>query len=502
MGVAAPMRRIPFFLLLFTVLWGCAGTQPETDIGVEPQLSEELAHASEAMRQQTLSGRELSRYLLEHTVTLRANDAQGREIGLGSGFFLPGDRVVTNAHVIAGAAWIDVESVTGELLGTAAYAVGLDIDADLAVLRITGAGRVGLVLAAEPPAVGDDVLVAGAPLGLEGSVSRGIVSAYRDKRGQRMMQITAPISSGSSGGPVVNEAGELVGVVTEMIPAGQNLNFAVPVDALRELAIAADGRHIFPPADTFPEDDRIDAAELVNVLLAFAMAPLLEQGQTISGRLDRDSVHLEGSPIAVYRLEGQANSTIQIDVMSSEIDMMAELLSEDIFTDGADVWSVSDDDGGQGTDARILTVLPRTGSYYLVVQSYDDSYGRFRISSQEPPRSGVRRGDRWQLVDITSDNTHLYIDTETTQRQFGNATTWIRIEPPHPASSEHGAYDTALICYEYDCRGSRHRVRTFSYYYEGSPLHTVEVPGFLAIWESVIPGTVAETIMREACRPQ
>jgi hypothetical protein len=128
--------------------------------------------------------------------------------------------------------------------------------------------------------VGDDVVVAGAPLGFEGSVSRGIVSAYREKRGQRMMQITAPISSGSSGGPVVNEAGELVGVVTEMIPAGQNLNFAVPVNTLRELALSQSITVLFfLRLVPFPEDDRIDAAELVNVILAFAMAPLLEQGQ-------------------------------------------------------------------------------------------------------------------------------------------------------------------------------------------------------------------------------
>jgi len=84
--------------------------------------------------------------------------------------------------------------------------------------------------------VGDTVLVAGNPKGLEATFSRGIVSAIRSN--PDLIQIDAPISAGSSGGPVVNESGEVIGVATSSLTQGQNLNFAAPLlknFAFREL---------------------------------------------------------------------------------------------------------------------------------------------------------------------------------------------------------------------------------------------------------------------------
>jgi len=81
-------------------------------------------------------------------------------------------------------------------------------------------------------AVGDPVFVVGNPEGLEGTFSQGVVSALR---GETYIQITAPISAGSSGGPVLNNKGEVIGVAVGAITEGQNLNFAIPVARVANL---------------------------------------------------------------------------------------------------------------------------------------------------------------------------------------------------------------------------------------------------------------------------
>jgi tetratricopeptide (TPR) repeat protein len=75
---------------------------------------------------------------------------------------------------------------------------------------------------------GQKIYVIGSPLGLPATISEGIISGLRDFNGHHLIQITAPISSGSSGGPVLNDKGELVGVAVAQFKDGQNLNFAIP----------------------------------------------------------------------------------------------------------------------------------------------------------------------------------------------------------------------------------------------------------------------------------
>ncbi|MEE4248962.1 MAG: trypsin-like peptidase domain-containing protein, partial [Alcanivoracaceae bacterium] len=191
--------------------------------------------------------------------TLKSFDAEGEQIGLGSGFAIPGNRLVTNAHVVADAAWIEILDQQGRMVSTAPYATLLDLDSDLAVLPLPGEGFAVIGLADDAASTGDDVWAFGAPLGLEGTVSRGIVSARRDRDGKSFLQITAPISQGSSGGPVVNDSGEIVGVVVAMMSEGQNLNFAVDVSELRQLLSVPAARLRFPSSQSLVrQDDELD----------------------------------------------------------------------------------------------------------------------------------------------------------------------------------------------------------------------------------------------------
>ena len=79
---------------------------------------------------------------------------------------------------------------------------------------------------------GQRVLVIGNPDGLEGTVSDGIISAFRS--GRSMIQITAPISPGSSGSPVLDETGQVIGMATLVSKEGQNLNFAISAEAIKD----------------------------------------------------------------------------------------------------------------------------------------------------------------------------------------------------------------------------------------------------------------------------
>lgn len=85
------------------------------------------------------------------------------------------------------------------------------------------------------PRVGDKIYVIGSPQGLTNTLSEGLISGFRKTKDGEWIQITAPISSGSSGGPVLNTAGEVIGVTTAFLSEGQNLNFAVPVSQVHRL---------------------------------------------------------------------------------------------------------------------------------------------------------------------------------------------------------------------------------------------------------------------------
>lgn len=182
-------------------------------------------------------------------VVIRTYDDAGEQVALGSGFIVAGGRVVTNAHVVAGASRAEVVGSDGQLLLTTTFAEALSTEVDLAVLaRLPGRTR-GLPLARGVPALGEHVVVIGAPEGLTYSVTDGIVSGERAIRSGKWLQISAPISAGSSGGPVLNLRGEVVGVSVASLEEGQNLNFAIPAADIRAVINSPAGRIPFPTGE-------------------------------------------------------------------------------------------------------------------------------------------------------------------------------------------------------------------------------------------------------------
>src|SRR5262249_32778470 len=118
--------------------------------------------------------------------------------------------------------------------------LAVDAEGDIALLKIDAPPTQikPLPLDKTSPQEGESIVVIGNPLGLEGSVTNGIVSAVRDiPTFGRIIQITAPISAGSSGSPVVNMQGQVIGIATLQITGGQSVNFAIPSERISQLQI-------------------------------------------------------------------------------------------------------------------------------------------------------------------------------------------------------------------------------------------------------------------------
>ncbi|HSE24896.1 MAG TPA: trypsin-like peptidase domain-containing protein [Pyrinomonadaceae bacterium] len=191
-----------------------------------------LAHAQETLP-------ELVKRVKPVVVAIATYDASGEPLMTGSGFFVEPGQVITNLHVIRGAARAEIKTLDGKgKIYQVAGVMALDDDGDLAQLRIDMPLERAKKseLAATLPDEGEKIFVIGNPLKLEGSVSDGIVSAVREVPNVgRIIQITAPISHGNSGSPVFNLRGEVLGVVTIKVTNGQNINLAISSARITQL---------------------------------------------------------------------------------------------------------------------------------------------------------------------------------------------------------------------------------------------------------------------------
>ena len=182
---------------------------------------------------------ELVKRIKPSAVAIETFDSRGNTLSRGSGFFIAADRIITNRHVIDRSSRVEVHLVDGKRF-TVKGVLAVDGEGDLALLQVDvpKALAIPLPIVRAVPQEGEFVVVIGNPFGLEGSVSNGIVSAVREISGYgKIIQITAPISPGSSGSPVVNMLGQVIGVATLQAAEGQSLNFAVPADRISQLKI-------------------------------------------------------------------------------------------------------------------------------------------------------------------------------------------------------------------------------------------------------------------------
>jgi S1-C subfamily serine protease len=168
-------------------------------------------------------------------VLLLAYDSRGMPSALGSGFYFETNKIASNFHVIEGASRIVFRVIGSKEMHEVKRVISVSKSLDLAILEVEQEQQPVKIASLDKLGVGDKVVAIGNPRGLEGSVSEGIVSAIRGSGDVQMLQITAPISPGSSGGPLFSAEGQVVGVTTATLRDSQSLNFAVPASLLSTL---------------------------------------------------------------------------------------------------------------------------------------------------------------------------------------------------------------------------------------------------------------------------
>jgi Do/DeqQ family serine protease len=184
------------------------------------------------------SSQRTDRQRIQDYLTDRMDENGGRENSLGSGVIVAEDGlIVTNEHVIR-----DADEIIVRLWNRAEYpgrVVGADARTDVALLRIQPAGKLSVAVLGDSSRlkVGEWAIAVGNPFGLESTVTLGVISATgRTDLGVEstddFIQTDASINPGNSGGPLLNTRGEVVGINTAMVSAGQGIGFAIPINTV------------------------------------------------------------------------------------------------------------------------------------------------------------------------------------------------------------------------------------------------------------------------------
>lgn len=298
-------------------------------------------------------------------VTVLAKNAFGIEEGQGSGFFIARNQIITCFHVIDGASAISIRLNDSTLI-KAKHIIAQDSLADVAILELESnapARITPLVLQNKLPEQGERIYVVGNPLGLEQSVSDGIVSSVRvQKKEGKVIQFTAAISSGNSGSPLLDGKGNVYGVAKTVLEGGQNLNFACPSERIPKVNLAT-------PIAFLPTTKKYDGVEM-NVTDAFTV-----------------DTTLRGIPPAGLSLKEQniwrlRTAALRVQWESEIVDKNLTRLTRAVKRNFSDL------------DISTDTLLMRQ-AHAVVIEGLGDNYG---LSSLSPEDQGVIAGIRQGLM--------------------------------------------------------------------------------------------------------
>jgi len=327
-----------------------------------------------------LSAKDIKVKFGDAVALILAGDRSDAPRSLGSGVFVSADGLlVTNLHVVKGYEQVRVVLSTGEDRTTSTV-VGYSELHDLVVLKAEGRKTPFVTLGdSEQVSPGEQIVVISNPEGYTGSVSTGVVSEIRTLGTfEKVIQFTAPISHGSSGGGIFNEAGQVIGVVSSSVVDGQNLNFGVPINDVKPLLI---GRPTVQLRDLEPATglDRATAPKsednLRIIVLHVGIPGLAYVGQPLQDFVKRfpkaQVMPFAGQDDAVSVKAGEAGITciavgdpgdLKLASVGFNLDGSYEALSEGDFRTGQGIGkgsTVNDLLGAYGKPVDILGEQPR-----------------------------------------------------------------------------------------------------------------------------------------------
>lgn len=233
----ATVHCMPFLFAVMIALLGpdrlARGQQDDTRPD-EAAVADSPASDADAVDMQD-SVEDLLEQVRQSVVTIQTDGRDGDRIGTGTGFIVDSDGLIaTNLHVIAEGRRFEVQLHDGSLLKVIAIEAS-DRAEDLALIRVDPGDKSlrPLPLAdGELIKQGREVIAIGNPLGLRNSVVRGVVSAIRNIDGRDLIQLAMPIQPGNSGGPLIDFAGRVHGILNMKSAVDDNLGFAIPIQQL------------------------------------------------------------------------------------------------------------------------------------------------------------------------------------------------------------------------------------------------------------------------------
>lgn len=343
-------------------------------------------------------------------VRVVVRDEKFKEIGLGSGFFVSADGIlVTNQHVVKGARFASVLLADGKTLFVDGLLVQEDAS-DLAILKVNGSKLPFLELAPEGqgPAVGARVYAIGNPNGLTNTFSEGVVSGLRTQGDVPHIQTNAAVSPGSSGGPLLDARGKVVGVTSFIVEdaerVNQNLNFAVAslrVSALVALASSPDRR---PTALASAGGKALDAkssGEFNESWQAFNKGDFKKAAEILTRLRDRDPKDA-WVWVALGKLHGEiGNPDLEIEAYETAIRIKPDFAGA--YCALACVLGVSDPNRAVGVCKAAIRIDPSYWDAWLGLAACLNSLERYQEAADASKESirlnPTHPGGYWQLAE-------------------------------------------------------------------------------------------------------
>ena len=279
-----------------------------------------------AVSKENLSASEIYQRSRNSLVLVLSVDQNNTPLATGSGFYARDNIIITNEHVVRGGVNFTIRRI-GEDGSYPAEVVITSERLDLAALRLTDTAARSKSLPMLPQSSGDErksqivigeqVVAIGNPRGLEGSVSTGIVSGFRTFNGVKMIQITAPISPGSSGGPVFNSQGIVIGVAKATLRGGQNLNFSIPATYIPDVLSGN-------APDEAAVQAQIDCADW-NTEAFFKAAEVSDVTRCLQAGADANALAVGGyTPLHVAAFLGRAEAIAMLAAAGADLEARTE----------------------------------------------------------------------------------------------------------------------------------------------------------------------------------